>query len=94
MGLNEDPQFIRAEFLRRQEEQRAISWKALPAAAGLLAAQYMFPCPLKRMVRYGVIIYFCYILYLSWRNWRCPACEKYLGKPINPKRCPHCRTEF
>lgn len=23
-------------------------------------------------------------------DWRCPACEKYLGKSINPRRCPKC----
>ena len=93
MGLI-DPQLIRAEFRRRQEEQRSISWKAAPALAALLAAEYLLPCPLKRLVLYGVIIYVCYILYLSWRNWRCPACEKYLGKAIKLDRCPHCHTEF
>jgi len=23
-------------------------------------------------------------------NWRCPACNKYLGKSINPKFCSKC----
>jgi hypothetical protein len=26
----------------------------------------------------------------SFRNWRCPACDKYLGKGINPRFCPNC----
>jgi hypothetical protein len=26
----------------------------------------------------------------SVRNWRCPACDTYLGKMLNPKHCPHC----
>ncbi len=25
-----------------------------------------------------------------WLNWRCPACEKYLGKGLNPSHCPSC----
>ena len=26
----------------------------------------------------------------SFRNWRCPACDKYLGKGISPRFCPNC----
>jgi hypothetical protein len=26
----------------------------------------------------------------SFRNWRCPACDKYLGKGISPRFCPKC----
>jgi hypothetical protein len=26
----------------------------------------------------------------SLRNWRCPACDRYLGKGINPRFCPKC----
>jgi len=26
----------------------------------------------------------------SLYNWRCPACNKYLGKSINPKFCAKC----
>lgn len=29
-------------------------------------------------------------LAFSFRNWRCPACDKYLGKGINPHFCPKC----
>src|SRR5262245_47681615 len=26
----------------------------------------------------------------SLQNWRCPACNKYLGKGIGPRFCPKC----
>ena len=26
----------------------------------------------------------------SFWNWRCPACEKYLGKGLGPRFCPKC----
>jgi hypothetical protein len=26
----------------------------------------------------------------SLKNWRCPACNKYLGRGINPRYCPGC----
>ena len=29
-------------------------------------------------------------LIFSLRNWRCPACDKYLGKGVNPRFCPKC----
>ena len=29
-------------------------------------------------------------LAFSLRNWRCPACNKYLGKGIGPRFCPKC----
>ena len=33
-------------------------------------------------------------LAFSFRNWRCPACDKYLGKVINPKHCHACGIEL
>lgn len=30
----------------------------------------------------------------SLYNWRCPACNKYLGKAISPKFCAKCGTEL
>jgi hypothetical protein len=29
-------------------------------------------------------------LIFSFKNWRCPACDKYLGKAFNPKFCSKC----
>src|SRR5688572_23865545 len=28
----------------------------------------------------------------SFYNWRCPACNRYLGKTVNPKFCSKCGT--
>ncbi|TMQ49613.1 MAG: hypothetical protein E6K73_09610 [Candidatus Eisenbacteria bacterium] len=30
----------------------------------------------------------------SFANWRCPACNGYLGRGINPKFCSKCGTEL
>lgn len=30
------------------------------------------------------------LLLFSLRNWRCPACDKYLGKAMNPRFCAKC----
>lgn len=29
-------------------------------------------------------------LAFSLQNWRCPACNKYLGKGMSPRFCPKC----
>lgn len=33
-------------------------------------------------------------LILSWINWRCPYCNKYLGKQINPAFCQKCGVKL
>jgi hypothetical protein len=30
------------------------------------------------------------LLIFSFKNWRCPACNKYLGKAFNPSFCSKC----
>ena len=32
------------------------------------------------------------LLLFSFTNWRCPACNAYLGKAISPAFCSHCGT--
>ena len=34
------------------------------------------------------------ILIFSFRNWRCPACNGYLGKGISPRFCPKCGAQL
>ncbi|MEO8277471.1 MAG: hypothetical protein ABI639_14755 [Thermoanaerobaculia bacterium] len=33
-------------------------------------------------------------LVFSFRNWRCPACDRYLGKGSAPRFCPKCGVEL
>jgi hypothetical protein len=32
--------------------------------------------------------------WFSFTNWRCPACEKYLGRSLVWKFCPHCGVQL
>lgn len=34
------------------------------------------------------------VLGLSFFNWRCPACNQYLGKSFAPKHCPGCGVKL
>jgi hypothetical protein len=38
-------------------------------------------------------VFFIFIIgavVFSWKNWRCPACDRYLGKVWNPRHCHSC----
>jgi hypothetical protein len=41
-----------------------------------------------------VILVVAAVLIFSFRNWRCPACNKYLGRSTNPKYCQRCGIEL
>jgi hypothetical protein len=30
----------------------------------------------------------------SFFNWRCPACNRYLRREVNPKHCSHCGAKL
>lgn len=34
------------------------------------------------------------LVIFSLKNWRCPACDRYLGKEFNPSFCPKCGEEI
>lgn len=33
-------------------------------------------------------------LLFSFKNWRCPACDAYLGRSVGHKFCPKCGVKF
>lgn len=37
-----------------------------------------------------VVVALVAMIVFSLANWRCPACDKYLGKGFNPRFCPRC----
>jgi hypothetical protein len=39
---------------------------------------------------WGFIGAVAFALLFSIRNWRCPACERYLGRSLYQKHCHHC----
>ena len=41
-----------------------------------------------------LVLAFISIVAFSLKNWRCPACNKYLGKGFNPSYCPKCGAQL
>lgn len=50
---------------------------------GMLGIRTPVVAVLCLAVIFGVAVF-------SLFNWRCPACNAYLGRGINPKSCPKC----
>jgi hypothetical protein len=53
---------------------------AVPTVMGIPAQAYF--------IVFGLVIVGS--LAFSLKNWRCPACSKYLGKNVSPRFCPGC----
>lgn len=86
-------------YVRRRRYQNLLAVLVLPlvivmrfsvnAEAGTVfgvSAQVGFPVVLAVLV--GTMVF-------SLRNWRCPACSKYLGAAFRgPKHCPNCGVKL
>lgn len=42
----------------------------------------------------GFLLFIAGALAFSFYNWRCPACDAYLGKEISPNFCVKCGAEL
>lgn len=87
-----DPRIVE-EFKRRQKLQLVVS---LPAVVVVFAVLIMsdrggsiagVSCKSLAIPAFAVLIG---VLIFSLQNWRCPACNGYLGKGFAPRFCSKC----
>ena len=82
------------EFAARRKRQLLASLAVVPmllivftadekAGTALAGIPLAVVAPIAFLLIVGLLVF-------SFRNWRCPACEKYLGKGIGPAFCPKC----
>ena len=78
---------VREEFARRRKRQLLAT---IPFAIVLLG--YVILGERTQGTAYPIIFFVVIglLLIFSFRNWRCPACEGYLGRAISPKFCSKC----
>ena len=92
MGQSERNPRIVEEFLRRRKRQVIVIIPAVLAVASLVAADQslaLFGMPRSVMIGLALaLIVGC--VGFSFTNWRCPSCQRYLGKALNPKFCVQC----
>ena len=101
----EEEQSVRSEFLRRRTQQRTYSmiFAGVMSVSCILfiigVSQEWLGATLVHIWQVVIITFAFLSIYLSWRNWRCPACDAWLSGftfNINPiwspdiVRCPHC----
>lgn len=83
------------EFKRRKVKQLIVAVVAVPTVVFLMSLRDLNVDP--KLSEYGQIAGFALILGLlifSFKNWRCPACERYLGKSGIPRFCPQCAAQI
>lgn len=96
--LRQSKEEVMSTFKRRRKVQMAISGSMialiliswLGASRGAKYFQHIPPHYLG--LTFGALILAS--LVLSLINWRCPACNTYLGKKISPRFCSKCGTEL
>ena len=89
---------FREQFKSRRARQLMVS---LPLVAMVLATSFLRSgrpdqiagIPVQTLgVAFFVLV--MGVLLFSFRNWRCPACDRYLGRTMSPRFCPKCGVEL
>lgn len=89
---------IKTEFRKRQIKQIIIAIIIVPVFGVLLYAKEN-PKSILLGLNYDEIelisvVIIGLVLIFSFINWRCPNCQKYIGKKINPNHCSNCGVEL
>jgi Na+/citrate or Na+/malate symporter len=86
---------LRTEFAARRKRQLLVS---IPLAIFMIGVLVIIDdksrAPIFGLSPAMVLVAFAVVmvagLAFSLANWRCPACQRYLGKHINPSFCHRC----
>ena len=89
---------VKAEFKTRFQRQIAITLLLLPAiiVAAMnrrMRTESIFGIPGQTLIPIAIVFIFGGIGLSLW-NWRCPGCNKYLGKSFYPKHCSGCGAQL
>ena len=93
METNKSKEEIIAEFKKNRTRQIIAVFPMLLAIFVLLSVEYNpegllgFPPSTILAISIGLIVL---VLVFSRINWKCPSCQKYLGKAFKPKFCSNC----
>jgi hypothetical protein len=85
---------FQAEFARRRRSQIVASIPAVAVAIVMGLAdprrhQATASLPVAIVLPVALVVVLAVVLF-SFRNWRCPACDGYLGRSLGPRFCPKC----
>lgn len=83
------------DFSRRRIRQLALT---IPIGIAIVAffifEERITESALAPIAFAAVVVAVLAMIAFSLYNWRCPACNKYLGKGINPRFCQKCGAQL
>ena len=93
-----DDVVIRELFARRRKRQRIAAAIAVVAIFGAFFGAELTNDPDERPYQTplgiaGIAVVVAVILF-SFRNWRCPRCNRYLGKRMSTRFCASCGAQL
>lgn len=85
---------FREQFMARRRRQLILAAPVILVALSLTFASEIgdagvFGISEDAWLPFALVFVFGALLF-SLKNWRCPACNRYLGKAINPRFCGKC----
>jgi len=85
---------VSEEFKKRRNRQIIVTIPAIVAVFCFILLQegkIGFTCSVPSQILNGILIALVIgLVVFSLKNWRCPACNGYLGKAWNPRFCQRC----
>ena len=82
---------VREEFATRRKRQLIVMIPILLLLIGYVLLGERTENTAYPFILIGVVLV---TLVFSFRNWRCPACDGYLGRGLNPKFCSKCGAQL
>jgi len=83
-----------ALYTRRRRRQIAVSFALVPVLLFVVLRQHRAHEPFlgasPEFAMGAVLAIVGGALIFSFRNWRCPACDRYLGRSLFQRHCPSC----
>ena len=94
LRTQEQQEEIQALFALKRRRQILLAIPLIPVLIVVLVSRdfgdgVLFGIPSEVWGPVFLVLAIGALLFSLW-NWRCPACEKYLGKAISPRFCPKC----
>ncbi len=81
---------FKAKFAQKRQYQMALSVPLAGAVLLLVLSGRYAPDIGLLPIALGIAFLLLVAAGFSWLNWRCPACESYLGRGLSPNHCPKC----
>ena len=89
---------FRSQFKVRRKRQLLLLIAGVPIIFAAVTAQNGISLESfgvsTTFVFYAFAVFVVCIVIFSFKNWRCPACQGYLGRGNNPRFCPKCGIGF